>query len=333
VTLLGGLAQGAAPKPPGQNLEAYTALLQGRYYFRRHNEDGLRQAIQYYEDAIHRDPGYALAYAELATAEILLATSIGVVDAQSGDLISRARVAAEKALQLDGDLAQAHYAHAFLLQNDALDVAASGAEFEKALALAPQDALFLLSVGTHNVAVGRFDEAVAYCRQSVAVDPLLPSARLYYARALIAAHAYGDAEAEIRKAIELQPEASGLHMLLATLRILRSDPPGAVEFASQETSPFWRLYAVALAQYAAGDRAKSDAAVNQLVDQYANSGGAQIAGVYAFRKEPDKMFEWLERARAAHDPGVLFIKSDAFLSTYKDDPRYAVMEQKLGLPP
>ena len=107
----------------------------------------------------------------------------------------------------------------------------------------------------------------------------------------------------------------------------------AVEFAKQETDPFWRTYALALAHFANGDRAEADAALKKLIDEDADDAGSQIATVYALRKEPEKMFEWLEHAWATHDAGVTEMLIDPFLRAYKDDPRFIAFAQKIGVMP
>ena len=93
-----------------------------------------------------------------------------------------------------------------------------------------------------------------------------------------------------------------------------------MELAKQETDPFWRTYALALAYFAHGDRAEADAALKKLIDEYTADGGSQIASVYALRKEPDKMFEWLDHAWAMHDAGVTEMLEDPFLRALQGRP-------------
>ena len=124
-----------------------------------------------------------------------------------------------------------------------------------------------------------------------------------------------------------------MYMQLAVIQILRGQPGPAVELAKQETDPFWRTYALALAHFAHGDRAEADAELKKLIDENADQSGSQIAQVYALRKEPEKMFEWLEHARSMHDPGVTEMLFDPFLLTYKDDPRFIAFAQKVGVMP
>ena len=122
-------------------------------------------------------------------------------------------------------------------------------------------------------------------------------------------------------------------MWLAIIQILRGNPGTAVELAKQETDPFWRTYALALAQFAHDQRTEADAALKKLIDEDADGSGSQIAQVYALRKEPEKMFEWLEHAWATHDGGVTALLSNPFLRAYKDDPRFIAFAQKIGVMP
>ena len=122
-------------------------------------------------------------------------------------------------------------------------------------------------------------------------------------------------------------------MRLAVINILRGKPSAAVELAKQETDPFWRTYALALAHFANGDRAEADAALKKLIEENADDAGSQIATVYALRKDPEKMFEWLEHGWTTHDSGVTAMLYDPFLLAYKDDPRFIAFAQKIGVMP
>ena len=137
----------------------------------------------------------------------------------------------------------------------------------------------------------------------------------------------------MRKAIELQPQAATSYARLAIIQILRGKSGAAVEFAKKETDPYWRTWALALAQFANGDRAEADAALKKLIDDNGDQGASQIAQVYALRKEPDKMFEWLEHGWPTNDPAVADLLSDPFLLAYKDDPRFIAFAQKVGVMP
>jgi tetratricopeptide (TPR) repeat protein len=144
---------------------------------------------------------------------------------------------------------------------------------------------------------------------------------------------YDEAEAALRKAVELQPQSATNHARLAVIQILRGNSGAAVELAKQETNPFWRTDALALAHFANGERVEADARLKKLIDEDADESGSQIAEVYALRKEPEKMFEWLEHGWATHDGGVAELLTDPFLRVYKDDPRFIAFAQKIGVMP
>jgi tetratricopeptide (TPR) repeat protein len=219
-----------------------------------------------------------------------------------------------------------------LLSLDADFIGAEG-EFRRALDLAPQNPLV-----SHNLALlltdlGRLDEAVALDQRAILLDPLRSTVQISLAISLTALGRYDEAEAALHNAIALQPQSGATYKSLAMIRILRGKPAAALDLAKQETDPFWRTNALALAYFANGDRAKADAQLKKLIDENADDAGSQIAQVYALRKEPEKMFEWLDQAWKTHDGGVTEILADPFMRVYKDDPRFIAFAQKIGVIP
>lgn len=331
--LVGDGAMTQSDRPPSGNLAAYNAYLQGNFYGRRNTAEDMRKAIGYYEEAVHIDPKYALAYSSLSRAEVAINAVFSVADRNERDvLITKARAAANTALALQPDLGAAHQARAFILQVVDFDLVGAEAEYRRAAELAPQDAATALSLGVMSAAFGRLDEAVAYGRRSIALDPLSSNNYVYLARTLNALGRYDEAEAVLRKAIEVNPQGAQSYCELAVIQILRGHTDAAVKLAQQETDPFWRTYALALAHFANGDRAEADAALKELLDQYADTGAFQIAQVYALRKEPDKVFEWLDHGLATRDPGVTMLRYAAFVRNYSADPRFVAFCKKVGLP-
>ena len=331
IKLLGAPAKSDAA-PSNDNLAAYNALQQGTFYFRLSTEEGTRKATEFYGEAIRLDPRYALAYAQLSAAWRQLAATWLVGGAEANEGYAKARNAAQTALSLAPDLAAAHEALGFVLVTPDLDFAAAEAEFRKAEKLAPADAGPKFALSFLFAAQGRLAEAENIMRQTLALDPLGVTRYLNLARILIAGGRYDEAEAALRKAIELQPAAARLHAYLTTLDVLRGDAAVALQDAQLEPKGFWQYYALALAQQAQSDHAAADAALQTLIDKYAVSGPFQIATVYGLRKEPDKMFDWLERAYTEHDPGLTQLLGTPFILNYRDDPRFAALCQKLKVP-
>jgi len=174
---------------------------------------------------------------------------------------------------------------------------------------------------------------VALAQRAIALDPLRTAPHADLAFYLAALGRYDEAEAAMRQAIALQPQSARNYLRLAIIQILRGKAGAAVELAKQEPDPMWRTYALALAHFANGDRTEADSALKKLIDEDADDDGSQIASVYALRKEPEKMFEWLEHAWKTHDAGVADLLNDPFLRAYKDDPRFIAFAQKIGVMP
>jgi tetratricopeptide (TPR) repeat protein len=335
VALLGTNGQSAqltTATPSNQNVEAYNALLQGNFYQNRVTSEATQKAIGYYQEAIRLDPRYALAYAKLSVAANAVGTTYGSATKEREEAI--ARFAAKRSLELDPNLAAAHSAQGVILIDYDFNFVEAEAEFRRALELAPQNASVMMNFTALLSRLGRLDEAVALGQRAIALEPLSGALHTNLASDLTALGRYDEAEAALRKAIELQPQSAFNYEKLAILQILRGKSGAAVEFAKKETDPFFRTYALALAHFANGDQAEADAALKKLIDENADDAGSQIAQVYALRKEPDKMFEWLEHAWATNDTGAVSdLLTDPFLRAYKDDPRFIAFAQKIGVMP
>ena len=338
VALLGNNGQtvglATAATPSNQNVEAYNALLQGNFYSRRVTAEDTRKAIGYYEEAIRLDPHYALAYAKLSIqAEALANNYSSLTSKEKQEVTAKARGAAERALQLDPNLAEAHMAKGYILHLLDFDFAGAEAEFRRALELAPQDPSTAMTLSGLLATLGRLDEAATVAQRATVLDPLRSGVYSNLAAYLVALGRYDEADAALHKSIAFQPQAAQNYDWLAIIQILRGQPGSAVELAKQETDPFWRTYALAQAYFAHGDRAEADAELKKMIDTDADGAGSQIAAVYALRKKPDKMFEWLDRAWSTQDPGVAVLLFDPFLRAYRDDPRFIAFAQKIGVMP
>ena len=338
VALLGNNGQTAqlatAATPSNQNVEAYNALLQGNFYNNRNTADDTRKAIGYYKEAIRLDPRYALAYAKLSVAARNLTTGYGSIAAEEiKEATATARTSAQSALALDPNLAEAHSAQGLVLKDIDFNFVGAEPEYRRAFELAPQNPVVISSLANLVAELGRLDEGVTLAQRAIALDPLRTQPRFNLALYLVALSRYDEAEAAMRKVIALQPQSAQNYLWLAIIQMMRGNAGAAVKLAKQETDPFWRTFGLALAQFANGQRAEADAALQKLIAEDADDAGSQIAQVYAVRKEPEKMFEWLEHAWTAHDVGVTEMRSNPLLRAYKDDPRFIAFAQKIGVMP
>ena len=330
IKLLGAPAKSDAA-PSNDNLAAYDALQQGTFHLQHSTEQGARKATEFYDEAIRLDPHYALAYAKLSLAWRSLGASwLGGAEANAA--YAKARNSAQTALSLAPNLSAAHEALGWVFLTPDLDFAAAESEFRQAEKLAPADPGPKEGLSYLLAARGQLAESEEKTRQTLALDPL--SVRLYLnlARVSIARARYDEGQAALEKALEFQPAAARTHVYLTSIDLLRGDSASALRNAQLEAPGFWREYAMALAQQAQNDPVAADAALHKLIENNAVNGPFQIAAVYGLRKEPDRMFEWLERAYAERDSGLTQLLVTPFILNYKTDPRFAALCQKLKLP-
>ena len=324
-------AAAQSERPPSGNLEAYNALLQGRFYEARRTEVDIRAGIEQYTVATRLDPHYAQAWSALSRAWAELGTDFSdTVNMQLA--YAQARTAAATALAGAPDLAASHLAHGNVLKNADLDWRGAAAEFRHALELAPNDGEAKFYLGNQLATLGQVEKGVELTRQALATDPLRADWYDSLASYLAGLNRLEEAERTIRKAIELQPGAVTYHWTLAAIEVQRGDAPAAFAAALQEPRPGWQVVAVALARQIGGDGAAADAALNTLINQLAGLAAYQIAEVYAVRKDAGNTFEWLDRAWSNRDPGLGTLLYDPFILRFRDDPRLAAFCHKIGLP-
>ena len=318
-------------RPPNGNLPAYEAFLQGKFYEIRGSKADWHRAIEYYQQALKLEPRYSLALAHLSMTWIALGGQDG--GKVAADEFANARTAAQQALALDPNLADAHVVLGWLLHDGDLDFSAARIEFQRAADLAPELARAQDGVAQSLADFAQVGAAVAAQRRAVALDPLDGHLRDYLGLYLTALGRLDEAEAVLRKALEFLPGLYSGGARLATIMLLRGDGAAALHEAEQMTSdPAWQRYAVALARAGLGDRAAANAALQALIDQDAEHSAFQIANVYAFRKETDQAFAWLDRALANRDSGISEIYVYPFMFPLQSDPRFAAFCRKVGLP-
>jgi len=324
-------AQAQSDRPPSGNLEAYNALLHGRFYASINTPADDRKAIELFTAATQLDPRYALAWSELSWAWTGLA-STWVSGAPAQQAYANARAAADKALALAPDLAAAHLARAWLLLAADFDWRGAQTEARRALELAPDYGRAKLYLADELATSGQLSEAIELARQALATDPLHANWYSALGGYLLGLNRLDEAEAAVRKAINLQPSARGYYPTLVMIAIQRGDAQAAMAAAQQEPPGYFRDLALALAEQVGGDRAAAASALKLLIDKHADDQPYGIAQIYALRKDPDKAFEWLERASSIRDSGIVSLLYDPLLLRYKDDPRFAAFCREVGLP-
>ena len=318
-------------RPPGGSLEAYSAYLQGRFYERRGAEADYRKAIGFFTQATELDPRYALGWSGLSAA----LTGLGVEfleGAPAQEAYARARAAADRALTLSPELADAHIALGQLLYNADFNWRGAEAQYRRALELRPNDGRAKFAFGVQLATFGHIEQAIELTQEALTTEPLREDWYYNLANYHSALDRLDEAERAIRRAIELQPAAPLFHVTLAIIEIKRGNADAALAVAQQEPPGTWQDVALALARQIGTERSSADAALGTLIDRDTGTSAYQIAEVYALRNDAQETFAWLDRAWSNRDAGIAQLLFDSFILRYKKDPRFAAFCRKVGLP-
>src|SRR6476660_8134571 len=318
---------------PTSDTAAYELYLKGRLLWGKRSGDNIPKAIGFYEQAITRDPNYALAYAGLAQAYVLLPAYTATAPQ---DAYPKAKAAALKALQLDEKLAEAHTAIGLLLCIGDLDMAGSISEFQHAIALNPNYATAHHWYGNGPlVALGRFDEAIAEGKRAIELDPLSPIINADLGQILYVARRYDEAIAQLRKTLEIDPTFYYAHYNLGMALQRKGDLPAAIaEYtkAQQLSDDLFVQVLLAAAKAQSGDK---DAAIQMLAELEELSQHRYVPEyprtlLYLSLGNRDEAIRRLEQAIADHESlTITMIKDDPKLDPLRGDPRFEALVQKV----
>jgi TolB-like protein len=312
------------------SMEAHNLYLKARYLAGRDTSEDLHQAVLLYEQAIALDPQYAQAWAWLSYAHIRLI-------AQGGETNSAANheqvvAAAKRAVELNPDLPEGYSSLATANLQFERNWAVASQALGKAAAIDPNNSVLNQIRGHLSAATGAPGEPVAHFRLAVDADPLNMLPRKYLGRALYYQRQPAAAVTELTRAIELNPQFPGLHYELGRALLQQNQPDAAITAFEAEPDPTWRQNGLALGYFGAHRLKDAQAAVATFA-AHPGGGEFQIAESYAFLGQADKAFEWLERARTQHDPGLIWTRNDPLFDSIAADPRFAAFLKLTGLPP
>jgi serine/threonine protein kinase/TolB-like protein len=336
---LSGAEKQQVMKQGTQNAEAYQLYVKGRYYWNKRTNTDIKAAISYFNQAIDKDPGYALAYAGLADSYNVL-SSYG---ADPNDVTPKSNAAAQKALELDATLARPHADLGWNKIEYNWDFAGGEAELRKAIELDPNDATahqwlaeVLASIGgraqesideanraheldplspiimTVQGSVYRddrqFDKAIEIYKKVIAENPTFPIVHVHLAIAYWGQHKYPEMIQEFKTAAQLSGDKNYIE-------------DSAARDAAYRTGGWPAALRKGIEMLLARRKAKTD-----YVSAY------QIAALYADLGEKDHAFEWLNTAYQEHDVFLIALRTDFLFDSLRSDPRYAELVRKMGFP-
>lgn len=320
----------ALARPQASNPEAYNQYLLGRSFFRQSTMESFKLAQSALEISVALAPDYAPAYAELANTVSYLADYADSADAVSAGQ-QRARQLADKAIALDPQLADGYRVRASL-RSLAFDFSGAMTDTLQALRLNSGDTDNQRNYGLLLVAMGRLDEALLVTSKAAELDPLSANAFVSIGLIYNALGQLPQAEGAFDHALKLMPGHAFAQVNLAQSYLLQGDNAKALTCVQRLGPGLWRTFDMVLVQYSLGHKTEADALLAELIKANGDSAAYQIAEAYAWREQADLAFAWLQRAYDQHDGGLELMKVDPLLRSLHDDPRFAALLKKLGLP-
>jgi TolB-like protein/Flp pilus assembly protein TadD len=325
---LTGSERNAIASQPTEDTEAHQLYLRGRYLWNRRTGENLKKALAYFQQAAEKDPHYALAYSGIADSCILIPFySAGTPQ----DYLPRARAAAQKAVELDDTLAEAHTSLAYVFYVD-FENAQSMKEFERAIELNPNYAMAHHWYGGNLLnALGRFDQAIAESKRALALDPVSPIISTTLGAVYRMARRYDEAIAQLRDTVEMHPEFYWAHRFLGLALELKGATAEAIaEYhkAFELSDDPMVLGFLAHAEVSIGKQNEA----RQILGQLTEEAKTRYVPAYVFAVihlalgEKDQALDWLEKAARDHDGlySTLF-KVDPYLDPLRGDPRFEAL--------
>ena len=319
------------------NPEAHELYLRGRFHWNKRSPEGVRKSIEYFEQAIEKDPDNALAYSALAD-------SYNVISSYNllapNEAFPKAKEAATKAVQLDDSLAEAHTSLAVVKAAYEWEWSGAEREYKRAIELNPGYATahywYAFSVLTR---LGRFEEAIAEMNRALEFDPFSLIINTNLGWIFYYAHRYDDALEQCRKVLDLDSNFASAH-----LRMVQAyEQKGMFDDAIAETEkliPLRRedqpedIRALRKAYRTSGAkgywRQRLGSVQQQMKHHYVSP--AFVASIYASLGEKDEAFLWLEHAYAERDNWLSFLKVDPRFDNLRSDPRFQDLLRRIGLP-
>jgi TolB-like protein/Tfp pilus assembly protein PilF len=303
--------------------QTYEAYLRGMHYLYKGTPEDIQQGLAYLQEAVDANPQDPLAHAGLAYGYVTIGHSYG----GDADTWERARAAADRALELDSTLAEAHAVLADLKLYVEWDWAGAEQAFKRANELNPSLPMNHYQYAWYLYLFGRLDEAIAEMKRAQELDPFVPLHTVWLAFFYVMAGQYDDAMTEARKVLELDPDngiARGIPAAVYFQRGMFEEViAGAPESGGGELLVF---------SYAAVGRMDEAREIVAQLEALEVPPAWQLAGMHAGLGQKDEAFRWLELAYEAHNQYVPFTRVWPSFASLRDDPRYLDLLRRMNLP-
>ena len=318
--------------------DAYQLYLKGQFYWNKRTEEGLRKSLEYYQQAIERDPNFALAYSGLADAYDLL----GVPDASGAmspnEAMPKAKAAALKALEIDDTLAEPHVSLAHQKYYYERDWTGAEREYKRAIELNPNYPTAHSWYAVYLMSAGRFEESQGQIKRALELDPLSLPLNMALGWVLLTARQNDQSVDQLRKTLEMDRNFVLTHHRLG----LAYEQQGKYDEAITEFKEVLNLTAgkplgmaaLAHAYALSGKRVEAQKLLAELQEQSKVRfvSPATVAAIYVALGEKDEAFTWLEKAEKARDGLLARLKVDSRFDPLRSDPRFTDLVRRVGVP-
>jgi TolB-like protein/predicted ATPase/Tfp pilus assembly protein PilF len=328
-----GEEKAAVLKHYTDNTEAYQLYLKGRYHANRFTREGFDRAIEYLNEAIEKDPHYALAYAGIADAYYHAAT----IHMPPGEAFLEVKAASAKALELDDELAEAHTLFAMFVAHYERKPLEAESGFRRAIELAPNNVLTRQQYGLYLAMLGRFDEGIAELKRAKELDPLSLIISFLLGWTNYFARQPEKAKEEARKALEINEGFWMAHWTMA----LGYEQTGhytealaALERAKALDDSSWIPAVCARVYGRLGKESEAQKILDELTEKSKRQWVAPylVATAYVSLGRRDQAFDWLQKALEDYDEWIDCLNIDPALDTLRSDPRFEDLVRHIGLP-
>src|SRR5437899_1516452 len=328
---LSGSEKSSIAKTPTVNAEAYELYLKGRFFWNKRTGTDLRKAIDYFNQAIAKDPNYALAYVGLADSYLLLSSYAAVSPAES---LPPARSALKKALELDDSLAEAHASFGLLTTLE-LDLHRALDELKRAVELKPNYATAHHWLALAHLTLAQFDSAISEAKRAIELDPLSLVINADTSWIYFSARRYDEAEAQVRKTLEIGPQFFLAHYYLGEVLQFKAHLSEAIAEFQKAFELNNDPYSLAMLGQAYGRNGQRDEA-QKILARLNEEAKSHYVAPYALALvqiglgDKDRAIEELDHAYREQETNYLFgIKVDPMLDDLRGDPRFEALVRRV----
>jgi TolB-like protein len=310
------------------NAEAWPSYLKGLHHQESRTPEGFLEAEKAFREALAIEPGYELA--RLALVSTWLARR--AVGDQTPQLVENARAELQEVIQSNPARPEAQGLASYISRNYDWDWAAAVDAGEEAVRFNPGDPELKGIASLALFSVGQFERARTLKEEAVQQDPLNLAGRLRLGLLQEFAADYEAALASYRKLLGMNPNFPGARAFRARVKLIQQKPESAMKESEQETDAFWKRYSGILALTASERTEEAAILLEQMTAEDGSHAAYQIAEILAFQGDLDGAFDWLDRAYLQRDGGMKELLGNFFLKNLHEDPRWAELLGRLGLP-